>query len=84
MATTTQTPAHVCGTDGCGKPIVATRRGDLDPTWAHTDGTPCHKVVLPKPRCPDCGGHDVTTVQEAWCDRTTCPCGYQRTYMIGD
>ncbi len=98
MATrTAQAPTgHICGTTGCGKPIAKDHYvGEYiyGARWEHADGTSCIKtfrggsanvVVLPKPYCPDCGSHGITTTQEAWCDRTTCPCGYTRTYMIGD
>jgi hypothetical protein len=80
----------------CDKPIVKVPYvGEhiYGARWAHVDGTRCIKtfpggsadaLVLPKPRCPQCGGYDVTTTQEAWCDRTTCPCGYKHVFMIGD
>jgi hypothetical protein len=77
-----------------GEPAFAARCEDAyGARWAHADGTPCIKtfpggsadvLVLPKPHCPECGSHDITTAQEAWCDRTTCPCGYKRVFMIGD
>jgi hypothetical protein len=57
------------------------------PRWVHADGSPSGDAEFNMvSRCGACGALDtLTTVQEAYGDRTTCSaCGDQRWYSIGD